>query len=101
MNEHLKELITSENVLSYSHACITVSDILLDLKKEYKRLIIPSRGAYPFYNGALTSINFITNSSSEIMDFDRHFDLWLLPYTSDWGQADINRTYAPKTCASF
>lgn len=91
MNEHLKELITPENILSYSNACFKVCEILLELKDEdYKRLIIPSRGAYPFYNGALTSINFLTNSSSERMDFHLHFNLWLLPYTSDWGQADIN-----------
>ncbi|CAM2923768.1 hypothetical protein SAMN05444143_10795 [Flavobacterium succinicans] len=90
MNEHLKELLTPENVLSYSNACYKVCEILIELKDEnYKRLIIPSRGAYPFYNGALTSINFLTDSRSERMNFNLHFDLWLLPYTSDWGQADI------------
>ncbi len=91
MNEHLKELITADNVLSYSNACIQVCETLLELKDEdYKRLIIPSRGAYPFFNGALTSLYFLTDSPVERMNFNLHFDLWLLPYTSDWGQADIN-----------
>lgn len=90
MNERLKQLITPDNVLSYSSACIDLLNELLTLKdNNFKRLIIPSRGAYPFYNGAMTSVHFLTNSAIELHQFNRHFDLWLLPYTSDWGQAGI------------
>ncbi|WP_040254274.1 hypothetical protein [Psychroserpens mesophilus] len=91
MNKYLKTLITPTNVLSYSNACIEVCNTLLTLKdNDFKRLIIPSRGAYPFYTGALKSISFLTNSKLERHTFNAHFDIWLLPYTSDWGQANIS-----------
>lgn len=91
MNEHLKELITPTNVLSYSNACIEVCEALLTLQDEdFKRIIIPSRGAYPFYEGAIKSLGIIANSRIEMNNFRIHFDISLLPYTSDWGQANIN-----------
>lgn len=87
MNEHLKQKITKESILSYSSACIEVYEELLNAKREgFQRIVIPSRGAYPFYNGA--------SAASIIMEdsfiFSWYFDTWLLPFTSDWGQADIS-----------
>ena len=90
MNEFLKNLITPENILSYSSACIEVCETLMDLKDDdFKRLIIPSRGAYPFYKGALNSYGVLTKKGIERHKFWSHFDLLLLPYTADWGQANI------------
>lgn len=91
MNEHLNQLITPETILSYSNACLEVCDKLLELKdNDFKRLIIPSRGAYPFYSGALTSLHLLNATPLERLSFSIHFNLCLLPYTSDWGQADID-----------
>lgn len=91
MNEYLKQLITPASILSYSQACIDVCGTLLTLKGEnFKRLVIPSRGAYPFYLGALTSLHFLTTSFTDIQRFNNHFNVWLLPYTADWGQAHIS-----------
>lgn len=101
MNEFLKELITPENVLSYSKACVDVCDMLLTLKDEdYRRVIIPSRGAYPFYNGALTTLHFLQASPIERMDFRAHFNVWLLPYSADWGQAS-NPNNSPEKVRKF
>lgn len=90
MNERLKTLLTHETILSYSYACIEVSEILLELKENnFKRIIIPSRGAYPFFSGAQASIYF-SLKRKEYYKFNLHFNLWLLPYTSDWGNADVD-----------
>jgi hypothetical protein len=90
MNEFLRDQITQDNVLSYSEACISVCENLMELKEQdFKRVIIPSRGAYPFYAGALKAYTFLAESFLERHEFWRHFDKWLLPYTSDWGQANI------------
>lgn len=89
MNEKLVELITPDTVLSYANACIEVRKRLLFLEKEnYKQLIIPSRGAYPFYQGALQS-NHLSTVGEERISFYNKFQLLLLPYTADWGNDTI------------
>lgn len=70
-------------------ACIELCDVLLSLKnKGYKRIVIPSRGAYPFYYGAISSLHLIADLR-EIMEITKGDRLFLLPFTSDWGKADI------------
>ncbi|WP_288427868.1 hypothetical protein [uncultured Spirosoma sp.] len=60
----------------------------MTLKDEnFKRIIIPSRGAYPFYDGARKSLHLLTDSSKDIVHFQKHFNVWLLPFTSDWGES--------------
>ncbi|WP_339886105.1 hypothetical protein [Polaribacter vadi] len=91
MNEKLKNLITPQNILSYSRACVDVCETLMELKDEnFKRLVIPSRGAYPFYKGALTSYGVLTKKGIERHDFWSHFDLCLLPYTADYEKSNID-----------
>lgn len=88
-NSRLKQLITPSSVESYSKACIDLWETLMDLRDDgYQRLIIPSRGIYPFYSGALQTA-FILGGKKEFSRFHLNFSEWLLPFTSDWGDADI------------
>ncbi|MFC7526965.1 hypothetical protein ACFQRK_23615 [Parapedobacter sp. GCM10030251] len=86
MNEFIKEIITVSTLESYASGCVKIYDTLSKLKDiGYKKLIIPSRGAYPFYYGAQT-VSVITGSRwGESFEFTTHFKKWLLPFTSDWG----------------
>jgi len=89
MNETIKTILTPDIIRSYAKACVTLCDDLLDLQNEnFKRIILPSRGAYPFYQGAINSLHLIADFR-EVMDFNTNYNLWLLPYTSDWGTADL------------
>ncbi len=92
-NQILYDLITPDNILSYSSACVQVHKQLKYLMEhDFHRLIIPSRGAYPFYSGAKTSISQLPNPLLELTQFSLHYNVWLLPYTSDWGDAKIETT---------
>lgn len=92
MQEKLTSLITPNNLLSYSNGCYEVGNLLFELSKQgYKRLIIPSRGAYPFYEGALTALRFLIGAwETHLLRIK--YNLWLLPYTSDWGSSEIGLT---------
>lgn len=93
MNEAVKTLFFEDNILSYADACICVYEQLDVLRNEnYKRLIIPSRGAYPFYNGARQSLHVLCNSYFEIMRWQMHFEETFMPFTSDWGNAKTSFT---------
>jgi len=93
MNNQLKSLFSLDNVMSYSLACITLSEVLVELKNDnYKRLIIPSRGAYPFWSAAQNALFWGAKSRKEAVKLYQEFNLWLLPFTSDWGDADISIT---------
>lgn len=90
MNEKLDILLTPTNILSYSQACIDVAGKLIDLKAEnYKRVIVPSRGAYPFYLKAISALH-IMFERTEVFEVVNWFNDWLLPFTSDLGDADVN-----------
>src|SRR6056297_1231209 len=88
MNEKIKNLITYENITSYSDACISLNETLIDKQEEHDLLIIPSRGAYPFYRYAQYS-SYSLGSIKEVMKLNSHYKTWLLPYTADWGNLDI------------
>jgi hypothetical protein len=88
MNENIKNLITYENIKSYSDACISLNEILITKMDEYNLLIIPSRGAYPFYRLAKTS-SYSLGSKIDAAKINNHYQVWLLPYTADWGNAKI------------
>lgn len=54
MNEKLFNLFTEENVESYTQASIDLHFFInYYLKEDYKLIIIPSRGAYPFFQLAI------------------------------------------------
>lgn len=93
MNERIFELFTAENIKSYSKACIDLSDMLNILSEEdYKILIVPSRGAYPFVNGA-EHYEIMTSKVTRISErYYVKIKKWLLPFTADWGggSSDIN-----------
>ena len=77
---------SSDDLKSYSKACIDLGIQLKTLETEgYLTVVIPSRGAYPFYHQA---------SSSNILDIRMKKEKWdwriiykplLLPFTSDIG----------------
>jgi hypothetical protein len=91
MNDQLKNLFTLDNVMSYSEACITLSEILVELKNDnYRRLIIPSRGAYPFWSAAQNALFWGAKRRKDAVILHHEYNLWLLPFTSDWGSADIS-----------
>ncbi len=90
MNTHLIELLSTSNILSYSSACIQVHEALSELKEEgFKRVVIPSRGAYPFWNGATSTTYILLGDKLRSVKFNSHWDIWYLPYTSDWEQENI------------
>lgn len=90
MNEKLESLLTPSHILSYSQACIDVASKLIDLKAEnYKRVIVPSRGAYPFYSKAITALH-IMFTGQEVFEISSWFNDWLLPFTSDLGDAQVD-----------
>lgn len=92
MNEFLKDIIALSTLESYAKACVSIYDALNDLKKAgFKKVIIPSRGAYPFYAGARKVSYIYYEKWSDTLEFTTHFKKWLLPFTSDWGgHADPN-----------
>jgi len=91
MNEYLRQLITPSRVLSYAEACIETMDVLLKLKNEnFSRVVIPSRGAYPFYSCAIDSLHFYGIKNSEKFKIINYFNEWLMPFTSDWGDSKIS-----------
>lgn len=90
MNDQLKTLFTHDNVLSYSEACITLSETLVELNDDnYARVIIPSRGAYPFWSAAQNALYWQAKLSKDVFKLYREYNLWLVPFTSDWGDADL------------
>lgn len=91
INQKIKELITPETVRSYSKACLEIGFLFSELfDNGYNKIIIPSRGAYPFYYGA-NSANWLLNSRSKKAHYDyltKH-QIWLLPFTSDSGSTGL------------
>jgi hypothetical protein len=91
MNEQLSTLLTPENVLSYADACIQMCDILIDLQKNgYYNIVIPSRGVYPFYYHSGSVYYALKSSKFDYSEFRRKQRVWLLPFTSDWGNASLD-----------
>ncbi len=91
MNDQLFDLLTPENILSYSEACIDMCDSLIDLQKNgYRNLVIPSRGVYPFYYHSNSVYYALRSSFIDYHQFARQQKVWLLPFTSDWGDAQID-----------
>jgi hypothetical protein len=91
MAEHkLLNELSVENLDSYAEACISLFDALEGLMKSgFTNLVIPSRGAYPFYSFA-TSIAKMT--MRQFLDFHLYhtgMKVLLLPFTSDWGDATV------------
>lgn len=93
MNEKLIELLTPENILSYADGVIGVYDAIIDLEKmDYNNFVIPSRGAYPFYYyTSHVQQHFVTDFLG-YHDYNDKKKVLLLPFTSDWGDAQIDIT---------
>lgn len=93
MNEKLLELITPETVLSYADGCIDVYDAILDLQKQnYHNFVIPSRGAYPFYYYTIHAHSHFAEDFLSFHNYNTRRKVLLLPFTSDWGKAQIDIT---------
>ncbi|WP_113639248.1 hypothetical protein [Nubsella zeaxanthinifaciens] len=93
MNEKLLEIITPSAVISYADACFKLCDKMLELQKQnYNNFIIPSRGAYPFYYYTYHVYNHFRTSFLDLHTFNTKRKVWLLPFTSDWGNADLEMT---------
>lgn len=93
INEGLKNIITQSSVLSYADACISLCSKIIDLQKDnYNNFIIPSRGAYPFYYDSSRVYHLLKDSRKDYFEYLNKQRVWLLPFTSDWGDADINIT---------
>jgi hypothetical protein len=90
MNEEIIKTITAENTISYAEACLQLYDELDSLRTQgFQRIVLPSRGAYPFYNGAMSAFYLLEQSYLKRNEFVLHYNLWLLPFTSDWGDSEI------------
>jgi hypothetical protein len=93
INEGLKNIITPSSMLSYTGACMSLCNKIMDLQKDnYNNFIIPSRGAYPFYYDSSRVYYSIKDSRKDYFEYLNRQKVWLLPFTSDWGDADINIT---------
>lgn len=91
INQKIKDLITPETIKSYAKACLDIGLLLPELfDNGYQTIVIPSRGAYPFYDGA-NSANWLWNSFSKKSYYDYHSKhrIWLLPFTSDFGDTSL------------
>lgn len=91
INQQIKDLITPETIKSYAKACSDIGLLLPELfDNGYHRIVIPSRGAYPFYYGA-NSTNWLWNRSSKKLHHEYHSKhrIWLLPFTSDFGDTSL------------
>lgn len=91
INQQLKDLITPETIKSYAKACVDIGLLLPQLfDSGYQIIVIPSRGAYPFYYGA-NSTNWLWNNASKKLHYDYHSKhrIWLLPFTSDFGDTSL------------
>jgi hypothetical protein len=85
------EDITPDIVVSYAQACADLNERIHTLQKEgYDLLVIPSRGASPFVDGAYSYAHALRNEKYE--DFDpaapriRYPEELYLPFTADIGE---------------
>jgi len=99
-NQKIEELITYDNIMSYSKACIELRDTLISKEDEFKLLIIPSRGAYPFYSFSQKA-TYYRKSGIERVKSNIHYNKWFLPYTADWGGEKANIQTDSKTVRFF
>ncbi|SDX01671.1 hypothetical protein SAMN05444410_10843 [Hydrobacter penzbergensis] len=101
MPSKLQDIITYQSLLSYAKACIQLSDQLLYLKeKGFSKVIIPSRGAYPFWHRALHIYLEKGLKGAKFTSIHHHFKEWLVPFTADWG-GDATMGFASKEIRRF
>ena len=70
----LEEIFNEETMLAYSNACL---DLAIDIPEKRKKhgfdtLVIPSRGAVPFFLGMVHALENLKNYGDEYEDFHRN-----------------------------
>lgn len=86
----IQELITYDNILSYSKAIIVVGDLLSKcLEDGYSKVVMPSRGAFPFYYHGLTYYNNFSRNNKIFSKYLLNFKPIYLPFTADLGNIEL------------
>jgi len=68
-----ERIFSEEPLMEYSKACI---DIALDLpSRDFDGLLIPSRGAFPFFIGIVNALNELGKNHKDYCDFNRKLNL--------------------------
>lgn len=76
-----------DNIFSYARACVDLSDYIeYYVRYGYKNVLMPSRGAYPFYKQAICNLN----DSSGLPKVGFIY----LPYTADYSNGNENLSYS-------
>ncbi|MEK6914462.1 MAG: hypothetical protein AABW83_02315 [Nanoarchaeota archaeon] len=66
MKKSLELIFSEENLLDYGRACLEVA---LDLSgRDFDTLLIPSRGAFPIFLGAISAIKFLKEDYGDFKD---------------------------------
>lgn len=69
-NQSLEQILSEENLLAYSTACMALAEELASARKknQFDTLLIPSRGAFPFLIGMVYSLNKMRDLGDDIQD---------------------------------
>jgi len=69
----LDQIFSSENIKDYSRACV---DIALDLpQKDFDCLLLPSRGAFPFFVGVVHALSRLARDHTDYARFNKTLEL--------------------------
>lgn len=76
--EYLKNELCFDNLEAYSLAMLETYSIIEKHIKDYKNILIPSRGSYPFFLGACLCNQMANGNAKCMMD-----NSIILPFTAD------------------
>ncbi|MDF5690316.1 hypothetical protein [Aquirufa aurantiipilula] len=98
----LENLLTYDNVKSYANAISQVGETLYWAQNEgYTKIVMPSRGAFPFYyKGLLYYYNFC-KSRKDFVAYSLKFNKLYLPFTADLGSSINNSQFDSSSIRRF
>jgi hypothetical protein len=98
----LEKLLTFDNLYSYSTAVSKVGECLyMGFSNGYSKIVMPSRGAYPFYyHGLKYYYNFCKNRK-DFMGYAMSFNELYLPFTADLGSNKNNQFFNSSSVRRF
>lgn len=89
-NSKLESILTYDIVKSYAEAIANVGDTIYSAQNEgYSKIVMPSRGAFPFWYKGLLYYHSYCSSRKDFIAYSLKFNQLFLPFTADLG-SDIN-----------
>ncbi len=84
MPNFIETEFSNQNIIGYAKACLDLSDYIESYVRDgYTNVLMPSRGAYPFYRQAISNMIDISNNLNKIGFIS-------LPYTADYTDGNEN-----------